>query len=80
MTYATRVARPAALPLLVALASAFPALALDNGLVLSEITAICEYLDEVGPAGKTLVGATPEERAETRMWARRIDLKGRGAA
>ena len=51
-----------------------PALALDNGLVLSEITAICEYLDEVGPAGKTLVGATPEERAETRMWARRIDL------
>lgn len=51
-----------------------PALALDDGLVLSEITAICEYLDEVGPAGKTLIGATPAERAETRMWARRIDL------
>ncbi len=51
-----------------------PALALDNGLILAEITAICEYLDEVGPAGMTLIGATPEERAETRMWMRRIDL------
>ena len=51
-----------------------PALALDNGMVLAEITAICEYLDEVGPAGTTLIGKTAEERAETRMWTRRIDL------
>jgi glutathione S-transferase len=51
-----------------------PALALDNGMVLSEITAICEYLDEIGPAGTTLIGKTPEERAETRMWTRRVDL------
>jgi len=51
-----------------------PALELDNGMVLAEITAICEYLDEIGPAGKTLIGSTPEERAETRMWVRRIDL------
>ena len=51
-----------------------PALALDNGTVLAEITAICEYLDEIGPPGKTLIGKTPEERAETRMWSRRIDL------
>ncbi|MGE4045897.1 MAG: glutathione S-transferase family protein [Acetobacteraceae bacterium] len=51
-----------------------PALALDDGMILAEITAICEYLDEVGPAGKTLIGSTPEERAETRMWTRRIDL------
>jgi glutathione S-transferase len=51
-----------------------PALALDNGMVLAEITAICEYLDEIGPAGTTLIGKTPEERAETRMWTRRIDL------
>jgi glutathione S-transferase len=42
--------------------------------VLAEITAICEDLDEIGPAGRTLIGATPEERAETRMWVRRIDL------
>lgn len=51
-----------------------PALELDNGVVLAEITAICEYLDETGPAGKTLIGSTAQERAETRMWARRVDL------
>lgn len=49
-----------------------PALELDNGEILAEITAIMEYLDEKYP-GKSLVGTT-EERAETRMWARRIDL------
>jgi len=51
-----------------------PALVLENGAVLAEITAICEYLDEIGPAGMTLIGKTPEERAETRMWTRRVDL------
>jgi len=51
-----------------------PALVLDNGTVISEITAICEYLDEVAGGGQSLIGATPQERAETRMWTRRIDL------
>jgi len=51
-----------------------PALELDDGTVLAEITAICEYLDEIGPAGVTLIGRTPEERSKTRMWVRRIDL------
>jgi len=55
-------------------AGQMPALELDDGFVLAEITAICEYLDEIGPAGKTLIGSTPQERAETRMWVRRIDL------
>lgn len=50
-----------------------PALELDDGLVLAEITAICEYLDELHP-NPPLIGSTPEERAVTRMWARRIDL------
>ncbi|HEX5326795.1 MAG TPA: glutathione S-transferase family protein [Acetobacteraceae bacterium] len=50
-----------------------PALELDDGTVLAEITAICEYLDETFP-GPSLIGNTPEQRAETRMWARRIDL------
>ena len=50
-----------------------PALELDDGSVLAEITAICEYLDEVTP-GPSLIGATPKERAVTRMWVRRIDL------
>lgn len=51
-----------------------PALELDDGTVLAEITALCEYIDEIGPAGKSLIGATAQERAVTRMWARRIDL------
>jgi glutathione S-transferase len=50
-----------------------PALELDNGMILAEITAICEYLDEMKPE-PALIGNTPEERAETRMWVRRIDL------
>lgn len=54
-------------------AGQMPALELDNGAVIAEITAICEYLDEAFPANP-LVGVTPEERAETRMWTRRVDL------
>lgn len=50
-----------------------PCLMLDDGSYLAEVTAICEYLDEVSP-GDSLIGATPEERAETRMWTRRVDL------
>lgn len=54
-------------------AGQMPCLELDDGSVLAEITAICEYLDEITP-GTSLIGATPQERAETRMWVRRIDL------
>ena len=51
-----------------------PTLELDDGSFLAEITAICEYLDEKS-GGTNLIGKTPEERAETRMWTRRIDLQ-----
>ena len=54
-------------------AGQLPSLELDNGTVIAEITAICEYLDEIG-SGPSLIGSTPEERAETRMLVRRIDL------
>ena len=50
-----------------------PALELDDGTVIAEITVIAEYLEELHPL-PPLIGTTPEERAETRMWARRIDL------
>lgn len=50
-----------------------PALELDDGSVITEILAICEYLDETHP-GDSLIGATPEERAQTRRWARWLDL------
>jgi glutathione S-transferase len=50
-----------------------PCLELDNGQYLSEIIPICEYLEDKNPK-PALIGATPEEKAETRMWTRRIDL------
>jgi glutathione S-transferase len=50
-----------------------PCLELDNGQYLSEILPICEYLEDKNPK-PALIGATPEEKAETRMWTRRIDL------
>lgn len=50
-----------------------PALITDSGQLISEITAICEYLEELQPA-PALIGTTPEERGEVRMWTRRIDL------
>ncbi|KAK3215907.1 hypothetical protein GRF29_8g1488654 [Pseudopithomyces chartarum] len=51
------------------------ALRLDDGTVLTEITAICEYLDEVVEGGTSLYGDTAQERARTRMWLRRMDLE-----
>lgn len=50
-----------------------PSLRLDNGEVLAETVAICEYLEECHPK-PALIGTTPEERARTRMWQRRIEL------
>lgn len=54
-------------------AGQLPCLELDNGGHIAEILAICEYLDEKFP-NPPLIGTTPEERANTRMWVRRIDL------
>jgi len=51
-----------------------PALELDDGSFLAEITVICEYLDEIN-GNSDLIGKTPQERAETKMWVRRIDLQ-----
>ncbi len=50
-----------------------PALELDDGRVIGETVAIYEYLEERFPT-PALIGTTPEERAETRMWMRRIEL------
>ena len=40
---------------------------------ICEITAICEYIEEIRP-DPARIGLTAAERANTRMWARRIDL------
>ncbi|HPE48548.1 MAG TPA: glutathione S-transferase family protein [Hyphomonas sp.] len=50
-----------------------PCLVLDDGSVVTEITAICEYLDEKFP-GEPMMGSTPEARAQNRRWARWVDL------
>jgi glutathione S-transferase len=50
-----------------------PALELDDGSVLAETTTMCEYLDEKFP-GQSMLGETPEERAKSRMWTRRVEL------
>ncbi len=50
-----------------------PGLELDDGRCISEITTIVEYLEDIHPANP-VIGSTAEERAETRMWTRRIDL------
>lgn len=51
-----------------------PVLELDNGLRIAETTAICEYLEECFPL-PALIGSNELERAQTRMWWRRVDQK-----
>ena len=50
-----------------------PALELDDGNIIAEITVIAEYLEDLQP-NPPIIGVTAAERAETRMWVRRIDL------
>lgn len=50
-----------------------PALLLDDGTCIAESVAIMEYLEELQPT-PPLIGATPEQRAETRQWQRRVEL------
>ncbi|KAK7425976.1 hypothetical protein QQZ08_007558 [Neonectria magnoliae] len=44
-----------------------PALVMNDGNVLTEITAICTYLDEVAKGGHSLFGSTAAQRAITNM-------------
>jgi glutathione S-transferase len=55
-------------------AGQLPCLELNDGHFLAETIAICEYLEEC-QTEPVLIGATPEERAETRMWVRRVEWK-----
>jgi glutathione S-transferase len=51
-----------------------PALELDDGTVIGETVAIFEFLEETHPQ-PPLVGSNAKERAETRQWQRRVELK-----
>jgi glutathione S-transferase len=50
-----------------------PALELDDGTVIAETVTICEYLEETHPL-PALIGTSAVERANTRMWVRRVEL------
>jgi glutathione S-transferase len=49
-----------------------PWLTFEDGTTISETIAICEFIDENTPS-PSLIGATSLERAETRMWQRRVE-------
>lgn len=50
-----------------------PALALDDGTVLTESIAICRYFEALQPS-PPLFGTTPLEIAHIEMWQRRMEL------
>ncbi len=52
-----------------------PALVLENGTCLSEVLAICSYIEDVQPE-PPLFGRTPEERAEVIMWYTKTEQQG----
>lgn len=54
---------------------AVPALQLDDGTVITEVTAICQYLDELQP-DPPLMGETAEQRALVTMWNSKAEQQG----
>ena len=52
-----------------------PALQLDDGSSISEVLAICDYLEAKYPQ-PPLIGNTPEERARILMWNTKIEQQG----
>ena len=51
-----------------------PVLELDDGTCISESLVICEYFEDLHPE-PPLLGRTPAERANARMWERRMELE-----
>ena len=58
---------------------ALPVLELDDGTRISEVVAICQYLEELHPE-PVLLGSTPEERANISMWNAKVETQGLWAA
>ena len=52
-----------------------PALALDSGVCLSEVVAICHYLEAQNPK-PALMGTTGEEKASVLMWNAKVEQQG----
>lgn len=54
---------------------AVPALELDDGSCISEVIAICQYIDDLSPE-PALLGSSPEERARVSMWNAKVEQLG----
>ena len=54
---------------------AVPVLELDDGRRISEVLAICSYLEERYPE-PPLIGSDPEQRAVTLMWNAKVEQQG----
>ena len=52
-----------------------PALVLDDGTCITEVVAICQYLEALYPE-PALLGRTPEERAIITMWNAKVEQQG----
>ena len=52
-----------------------PVLEIDDGSYLSEVIAICQYLEDLHPEPQ-LLGSTPEERARIGMWNAKVEQQG----
>lgn len=52
-----------------------PALELDDGNCISEVLAICQYIEEMHPE-PALMGVTAEERARVSMWNAKVEQQG----
>lgn len=55
-------------------AGGLPCVEMDGGKIIAETIAICELLEETKPQ-PALIGANAADRAETRMWVRRVEWK-----
>jgi len=52
-----------------------PVLELDDGTRLTEVLAICQYLEELQPE-PALIGSTAEQRAVAMMWTLKVEQHG----
>lgn len=52
-----------------------PVLQLDDGRCISEVLAICSYLEAMHPV-PSLLGDTPEEKAFVQMWNAKVEQQG----
>lgn len=55
-------------------AGGLPCVELDDGRVISETIAICELIEDE-QSDPPLIGTSAADRAETRMWVRRVEWK-----